>query len=92
MNKVLFAFWKHFGIWHFGKIIHYIVIYSFVFFPCLTYAASSPERREVVISIEKDPKFFKACVPCFEYIGVGAIPPDVIAKNNKSVRESASGS
>lgn len=91
MNKFIFRLWKHFSFRNTGKVGQYIVIYSFVFFPCLANAAPFPERNVIVIGVEKNPQFFKACVPCFEYIGLGAIKPDIIAQNKESIREGSFG-
>lgn len=73
-------------------MFQHVVIYSFVFFPCLTYAASSPERSVVVISVEKNPEFIQACVPCFKYIGISASKPDMIAQNKETVLDGSFGS
>lgn len=92
MNKFFLRFWKHFNIRNIGKVIQYVVIYSFVFIPCLFNAAPSPQRSNVVISVVENPDILKACVPRFEHVGVSAVPPNIIAKNNEPVGEGSSGS
>ena len=72
-------------------MFQYVVVCTLVFVPCLTHAAPSPERSEVIISIEKNPEFVQACIPCFEYIGSGASKPNVMAQNEESVLKGSFG-
>ena len=73
------------------KLLHHFVIYAFVFFPGISYTSSLPQRGEIRQGIIKQPYFLETCVPCFEYFGIGAVPPDIVSENSEPVGEGSFG-